>query len=162
MFKRRFASGSTVRQRFVRKYYQRFFLLDCSLLVWIGTSVCLVLVVSLRSGLLVAEVIEYDNAPQTTNVVKGIDTEIAPITAKEKAQRRIEIKERSILLMAIPNEHQLKFHLYKDAKSLMEAIQKRFGGNEATKKTQKNLLKQQYENFAASNSEKLDQTYDRL
>ncbi|GKC20335.1 hypothetical protein Tco_1022485 [Tanacetum coccineum] len=64
--------------------------------------------------------------------------------------------------MAIPNEHQLKFNSYKDAKSLMEAIQNRFGDNEATKKTQKNLLKQQYENFTASNSEMLDQTYDRL
>ncbi|GJY37415.1 hypothetical protein Tco_0422793 [Tanacetum coccineum] len=98
-------------------------------------------------------VIEYGNARQTTNVVEGVKTEIAPITAEEKAQRRIEMKARSILLMAIPNEHKLKFNLYKDAKSLMEAIQKRFGGNQATKKTQKNLLKQQYENFTASNSE---------
>nr|GEV66390.1 hypothetical protein [Tanacetum cinerariifolium] len=45
---------------------------------------------------------------------------------------------------------------------LMEAIEKRFGGNAATKKTQRNLLKQQYENFTASNSEMLDQTFDRL
>nr|GEW12655.1 ribonuclease H-like domain-containing protein [Tanacetum cinerariifolium] len=52
--------------------------------------------------------------------------------------------------MALPNEHQLKFNSYKDAKSLMQAIENRFGGNAVTKKTQKNLLKQQYENFAAS------------
>nr|GEU98492.1 integrase, catalytic region, zinc finger, CCHC-type, peptidase aspartic, catalytic [Tanacetum cinerariifolium] len=38
----------------------------------------------------------------------------------------------------------------------------RFGRNAATKKTQRNLLKQQYENFTASNSEMLDQTFDRL
>ncbi|GJT31042.1 ribonuclease H-like domain-containing protein [Tanacetum coccineum] len=49
--------------------------------------------------------------------------------------------------MALLNEHQLKFNSYKDAKTLMQAIENRFGGNTATKKTQKNLLKQQYENF---------------
>ncbi|GJX75780.1 putative ribonuclease H-like domain-containing protein [Tanacetum coccineum] len=49
-----------------------------------------------------------------------------------------------------------------DAKSLLQAIEKRFGGNAATKKTQRNLLKQQYENFTASSSEVLDQTFDRL
>nr|GEY05844.1 hypothetical protein [Tanacetum cinerariifolium] len=64
--------------------------------------------------------------------------------------------------MGIPNEHQLKFNSIKDAKSLLQAIEKRFGGNNATKKTQRNLLKQQYENFTASSSEVLDQTFDRL
>ncbi|GJR42635.1 hypothetical protein Tco_1310738 [Tanacetum coccineum] len=34
-----------------------------------------------------------------------------------------------------------------------EAVEKRFEGNAATKKTQRNLLKQQYENFTASSSE---------
>ncbi|GKB43021.1 ribonuclease H-like domain-containing protein [Tanacetum coccineum] len=42
------------------------------------------------------------------------------------------------------------------------AIEKRFGRNAATKKTQRNLLKQQYENFTAPSSEMLDQTFDRL
>nr|GEV05289.1 hypothetical protein [Tanacetum cinerariifolium] len=79
-----------------------------------------------------------------------------------KAQRRIEVKARSTLMMGIPNEHQLKFKSIKDAKQLMEAIEKRFGGIAATKKTQRNLLKQQYENFIASNSEMLDQTFNRL
>ncbi|GJR75560.1 hypothetical protein Tco_0087925 [Tanacetum coccineum] len=45
--------------------------------------------------------------------------------------------------MGIPNEHQLKFNSIKDAKSLLKAVKKRFGGNAATKKTQRNLLKQQ-------------------
>ncbi|GJY52408.1 retrovirus-related pol polyprotein from transposon TNT 1-94 [Tanacetum coccineum] len=49
-----------------------------------------------------------------------------------------------------------------DAKKLLEAIEKRFGGNAATKKTQRNLLKQQYENFTAPSSKMLDQTFDRL
>ncbi|GJX83149.1 hypothetical protein Tco_0332630 [Tanacetum coccineum] len=44
--------------------------------------------------------------------------------------------------MAFPNEHQLKFNSYKDAKTLMQAIENRFRGNAATKKTQKNLLNQ--------------------
>ncbi|GJW87986.1 retrovirus-related pol polyprotein from transposon TNT 1-94 [Tanacetum coccineum] len=64
--------------------------------------------------------------------------------------------------MALPNEHQLKFNSYKDAKTLMQAIENRFGGNTATKKTQKNLLKQQYENFVASSTEVIEQTYERL
>ncbi|GJW16192.1 putative ribonuclease H-like domain-containing protein [Tanacetum coccineum] len=44
----------------------------------------------------------------------------------------------------------------------MEAIEKRFGGNKESKKTQKTLLKQQYENFNGSSSKGLDQTYDRI
>ncbi|GJT81911.1 hypothetical protein Tco_1056253 [Tanacetum coccineum] len=65
-------------------------------------------------------------------------------------------------MMGIPNEHQLKFNSIKDAKKLLEAVEKRFGGNAATRKTQRNLLKQQYENFTAPSSEMLDQTFDRL
>ncbi|GJY02104.1 hypothetical protein Tco_0360256 [Tanacetum coccineum] len=80
----------------------------------------------------------------------------------KKAQRRLEVKARSTLMMGIPNEHQLKFNSIKDAKLLLEAVEKRFGGNAATKKTQRNLLKQQYENFTAPSSEMLDQTFDRL
>ncbi|GJZ84840.1 hypothetical protein Tco_0650179 [Tanacetum coccineum] len=38
----------------------------------------------------------------------------------------------------------------------------RFGGNKESKKIQKTILKQQYENFAASRSEGLDKTYDRF
>ncbi|GKE92756.1 ribonuclease H-like domain-containing protein, partial [Tanacetum coccineum] len=49
---------------------------------------------------------------------------------------------RSMLLMALPNEHLMTLNQYKDAKTLFAAIQTRFSGNEATKKTQKTLLKQ--------------------
>ncbi|GJX43367.1 hypothetical protein Tco_0260043 [Tanacetum coccineum] len=83
---------------------------------------------------------ENGNAPPIIKVVKGVETIISPTTAKEKAQRRLELKARSTLLMGIPNEHQLKFNSIKDAKSLLQAIEKRFGGNAATKKTQRNLL----------------------
>nr|GEV53414.1 hypothetical protein [Tanacetum cinerariifolium] len=44
----------------------------------------------------------------------------------------------------------------------MEAIEKRFGRNTETKKVQKTLLKQQFENFTGSSSEGLDQIHDRL
>ncbi|GKE89855.1 putative ribonuclease H-like domain-containing protein, partial [Tanacetum coccineum] len=79
-----------------------------------------------------------------------------------KAQKRLEVKAISTLMMGIPNEHQLKFNSIKDAKLLMKAVEKRFSGIAATKKTQRNLLKQQYENFTAPSSEMLDQTLDRL
>ncbi|GJU81677.1 ribonuclease H-like domain-containing protein [Tanacetum coccineum] len=101
------------------------------------------------------------NAPIVTKLVDGKETAIPPTSVEEKAQRRAELKTRSTLLMALPNEHQLKFNTYKDAKSLMQAIQNRFGGNTATKKTQKNLLKQQYKNFATSSTEVIEQTYER-
>nr|GEW93014.1 hypothetical protein [Tanacetum cinerariifolium] len=65
-------------------------------------------------------------------------------------------------MMSIPDEHQLKFNSTNDAKQLLEAIEKRFGGNAVTKKTQRNLLKQQFENFSAPSSEILDQTFNRL
>nr|GEV58929.1 hypothetical protein [Tanacetum cinerariifolium] len=59
-------------------------------------------------------------------------------------------------------EGALKFNSHKDAKTLMEAIEKRFGGNTETKKVQKTLLKQQFEKFTSSSSEDLDQIHDRL
>ncbi|GJR67604.1 ribonuclease H-like domain-containing protein [Tanacetum coccineum] len=108
------------------------------------------------------EVIENGNTAPKTTVVEGIEKVIPPTTAEENAQKRLEVKARSTLMMGIPNEHQLKFNSIKDAKLLMEAVEKRFGGNATTKKTQRNLLKQQYENFTAPSSEMLDQTFDRL
>nr|GEU33422.1 hypothetical protein [Tanacetum cinerariifolium] len=41
-------------------------------------------------------------------------------------KRRAELKARSTLLMALPNEHQLKFNSHKDAKTLMQAIKNRY------------------------------------
>ncbi|GKB61910.1 hypothetical protein Tco_0918096 [Tanacetum coccineum] len=70
---------------------------------------------------------ENGNAPIVTKLVDGKETAIPLTTVEEKAQRRVELKERSTLLMALPNEHQLKFNTYKDAKSLMQANENRFG-----------------------------------
>nr|GFA87493.1 ribonuclease H-like domain-containing protein [Tanacetum cinerariifolium] len=39
------------------------------------------------------------------------------------------LKARSTFLMDLPNEHQLKFNSYKDAKTLIHVIENRFGGN---------------------------------
>nr|GEV09904.1 hypothetical protein [Tanacetum cinerariifolium]GEV10618.1 hypothetical protein [Tanacetum cinerariifolium] len=63
-----------------------------------------------------------------------------PTSAEEKLDRRNEMKSRGTLLMALPNKDQLK----------------------KSKKVQRILLKQQYENFTASSSETLDQTFDML
>ncbi|GJX94594.1 hypothetical protein Tco_0349180 [Tanacetum coccineum] len=106
--------------------------------------------------------LENGNAPIVTKTIDGKEIVIPPTSVEEMAQRRAELKARTTLLMALPNEHQLKFNSYKDAKTLMQAIENRFGGNTAIKKTQKNLQKQQYENFVASSTEVIKQTYERL
>ncbi|GJS64524.1 putative ribonuclease H-like domain-containing protein [Tanacetum coccineum] len=64
------------------------------------------------------------------------EQEYEPTTAEEKQDMRNEMKARGTLLMALPNKDQLKFHSYKDAKLLMEAIEK--------------------------SSETMDETFDRL
>ncbi|GJZ50627.1 ribonuclease H-like domain-containing protein [Tanacetum coccineum] len=71
-------------------------------------------------------------------------------------------ERRSMLLNGTSNEHLMTFNQYKDAKTLFAAIQIRFGGNEATKKTQKTLLKQMYENFSAPSTKSLDSIFNRL
>ncbi|GJZ77312.1 hypothetical protein Tco_0641984 [Tanacetum coccineum] len=107
-------------------------------------------------------VIVNGDSPLPKRTINGVEQTYPPTTAEEKLARKNELKARGTLLMALPNEHQLKFNTYKYAKTLMEAIEKRFGGDKELKKTQTTLLKQQYENFNGSSSEGLDQTYDRL
>nr|GEZ11825.1 ribonuclease H-like domain-containing protein [Tanacetum cinerariifolium] len=103
------------------------------------------------------EVILNGDSPIPTHLVKGVAQPVAPTTVEQKLARKNELKARRTLLMALPDKHQLKFNSHKDAKSLMEAIGKRFGGNTKTKKVQKTLLKQQFENFSGFNSENLKQ-----
>ncbi|GJR29030.1 hypothetical protein Tco_1105262 [Tanacetum coccineum] len=91
------------------------------------------------------DVIENDNSfkpvPRTTANADGTSTSTIPgrVTTKEKAQRKND-----------------------DAKTLLEAIQARFGGNDATKKAQKTLLKKMHENFNAPSTESLDSIFNRL
>nr|GFB59936.1 hypothetical protein [Tanacetum cinerariifolium] len=108
------------------------------------------------------EVIINGDSPVPTVVVEGVFQPTAILTAEQKLARKIKLKARGTLLMALPDKHQLKFNSHKDAKTLMEAIEKRFGGNTETKKVQKTLLKQQFENFIGSSYEDLDQIHDRL
>ncbi|GKF95240.1 hypothetical protein Tco_0287975 [Tanacetum coccineum] len=60
---------------------------------------------------------------------------IVPSTAKEKTAKKNNVKARSLLLMALPNEHQLTFNQYVDTESMFAAIKARFGENDATKRT---------------------------
>nr|GEU67931.1 hypothetical protein [Tanacetum cinerariifolium] len=108
------------------------------------------------------EVILNGDSPVPTCIVEGVVQPVAPTIAEQKLARKNELKAHGTLLMALPDKHQLKFNSYKDAKTLMEAIEKRFGGNTETKKVQKTLLKQQFENFSGSSSEGLDQIHDKL
>nr|GEX30208.1 ribonuclease H-like domain-containing protein [Tanacetum cinerariifolium]GEX30489.1 ribonuclease H-like domain-containing protein [Tanacetum cinerariifolium] len=97
------------------------------------------------------EVILNSDSSIPTRVVDGVVQPVAPTTAEQRLAKKNELKARGTLLMALPDKHQLKFNIHKDAKSLMEAIEKRFGGNKETKKVQKTILKQQYKNFTGSN-----------
>nr|GFA99447.1 ribonuclease H-like domain-containing protein [Tanacetum cinerariifolium] len=108
------------------------------------------------------EVILNGDSPVPTRVVEGVLQPVAPTTAEQKLVRKNELKAHGTLLIALPDKHQFKFNSYKDAKTLMEAIEKRFGGNTEIKKVQNTLLKQQYKNFTGSHSESLDQIHDRL
>nr|GEZ58929.1 ribonuclease H-like domain-containing protein [Tanacetum cinerariifolium] len=87
------------------------------------------------------EVILNGDSPAPTRVVKGVLQPVVPTTTEQRLARKNELKARGTLLMALPDKHQLKFNSHKDSKTLMEAIEKRFGG---------------------SSTESLDQIHDRL
>ncbi|GJR41096.1 putative ribonuclease H-like domain-containing protein [Tanacetum coccineum] len=70
-------------------------------------------------------------------LIIGVKTKHILLQRRGELQGRMRKKARDTLLMALPNEHQLKFNTYKCAKTLMDTIEKRFG-------------------------EGLDQTYDKL
>ncbi|GKD51439.1 ribonuclease H-like domain-containing protein [Tanacetum coccineum] len=70
------------------------------------------------------EVIVNGDLPPPKRIVDGVKQTYPPTTAEENLERKNELKARGTLLMALPNEHQLKFNTYKCAKTLMEAIEK--------------------------------------
>ncbi|GJW66969.1 hypothetical protein Tco_0121393 [Tanacetum coccineum] len=107
-------------------------------------------------------ILNGDGPIQVTTNENGVETEVPPKTIQALLQRHRERKAKSILLLAIPDEYQLRFHRTKDAKSLWAAIKSRFGGNVKSKKMQKTVLKQQFENFSVSDTEGLDKAYDRF
>ncbi|KAJ9567612.1 hypothetical protein OSB04_003578 [Centaurea solstitialis] len=84
-----------------------------------------------------------------------------PRTDAERKVRQTEMKALSTLLFAIPNEYQHQFMNCENAKVLWQALEKRFAGSKSTKRNQKAILRQQYENFMSSKNETMTQTFDR-
>nr|GEU94726.1 hypothetical protein [Tanacetum cinerariifolium] len=72
------------------------------------------------------KVIVNGDSPTPKRTVDGVEQTYPPTTVEEKLARKNKLKARGTLLMALPNEHQLKFNSYKNAKLLMEVIEKRF------------------------------------
>ncbi|GJW25811.1 hypothetical protein Tco_0039622 [Tanacetum coccineum] len=105
---------------------------------------------------------DLQEEPTPTGDQSGPFAPPVPKTAKQLAAKRNQERVKSVLLLAIPDEYLLKFHNVLDAKSLWEAIKSRFGGNEESKKMQKNILKHQFENFTTAPNESLDKAYDRF
>ncbi|GJY02533.1 hypothetical protein Tco_0360685 [Tanacetum coccineum] len=54
---------------------------------------------------------------------KTVSKMSTPATAEEKIKKKNDVKARGLLLMALPNEHQLTFSQYPDAKSMFAAIE---------------------------------------
>nr|GEY81914.1 hypothetical protein [Tanacetum cinerariifolium] len=88
----------------------------------------------LMTDYLLWEVILNGDSPVPTRVIEGVLQPVAPTNVEQKLAIKNELKAYGTLLMALPEKHQLKFNSHKDAKTLMEAIEKRFGGNTETKK----------------------------
>nr|GEX53590.1 hypothetical protein [Tanacetum cinerariifolium] len=67
---------------------------------------------------------------------------------QKKAQRRLKVKARSTLMMGILNEYHLKFNSIKDAKKLMEAVEKRFSGHAEEKLSQEDVNQKLLKNLS--------------
>nr|GEY12715.1 hypothetical protein [Tanacetum cinerariifolium] len=87
------------------------------------------------------EVILNGDSLAPTRVIDGVLQPVAPTTTEQRLARKNELKARGTLLMDLPDKQQLKFNTHKDAKTLMEALEKRFGGNTETKKIHNRLQK---------------------
>nr|GFC08155.1 hypothetical protein [Tanacetum cinerariifolium] len=108
-------------------------------------------------------VLANDSSTTTTNTTSGEKSRrTVTLTTEDMQRKKNDVKVRTTLLLSLPDEHQLRFSKHKTARELWAAILKTFGVNEATKKTKKNLLKQQYGNFRAEGSETLEQMFTKL
>nr|GEU79414.1 ribonuclease H-like domain-containing protein [Tanacetum cinerariifolium] len=73
------------------------------------------------------QVIQNSNGPVSVTTDANGMIKVLPLkTAKEVMAREIERKARTILLMALSEEHLAKFHKMADAKEMWEAIKSRF------------------------------------
>nr|GEZ57870.1 hypothetical protein [Tanacetum cinerariifolium] len=86
------------------------------------------------------EILKEDAAKASDGSAKKKGRTIA-ITTEDMQKRKNDVKAKTTLLLSLSDEHQLRF---------------------TTKKTKKNLLKQQYGNFKAEGTETLEQTFNRL
>ncbi|GJV71178.1 hypothetical protein Tco_1491173 [Tanacetum coccineum] len=67
-------------------------------------------------------IVNGDSVSPVASASTGAKGPIPPKTAEQKLARKNELKPKSTLMLAIPDENLLKFHAYKDEKSLWEAI----------------------------------------
>ncbi|GKC83231.1 hypothetical protein Tco_1138948 [Tanacetum coccineum] len=63
-------------------------------------------------------IVNGDSVSLIASASVGAEGPIPPKTTEQKLARKNELKEKSTLMLAIPDEHLIKFHAYKDAKSL--------------------------------------------
>ncbi|GJS76029.1 ribonuclease H-like domain-containing protein [Tanacetum coccineum] len=87
-------------------------------------------------------IVNGDSVSLVTSASTGAKGPIPPKTAEQKLARKNELKAKSTLMLAIPDEHLLKFHACKDAKSLWEAIKNSQEGLNKTYDRFQNLISQ--------------------
>ncbi|KAI3746759.1 hypothetical protein L6452_09198 [Arctium lappa] len=103
-----------------------------------------------------------ENGPSEARKIGPDGKRPPPKTDGERKIRQTEMKALSTLLLAIPNEYQHQFCNCTDAQILWNALEKRFTGTKSIKRNQRDVLKQQYENFTFSKNESMTQTFDRF
>ncbi|KAI3685320.1 hypothetical protein L6452_34562 [Arctium lappa] len=103
-----------------------------------------------------------ENGPSEAGKIGPDGKRPPPKTDGESKIRQTEMKALSTLLLAIPNEYQHQFCNCTDAQILWNALEKRFAGTKSIKRNQRDVLKQQYENFTSSKNKSMTQTFDRF
>nr|GEW83930.1 hypothetical protein [Tanacetum cinerariifolium] len=83
------------------------------------------------------EVILNGDSLVPTRIVEGVFQPVAPTTVEQRLAKKNELKACGTLLTALPDKHQLKFNSHKDAKTLMEAVEKRFSLDQIHDRLQK-------------------------
>ncbi|GJU89241.1 putative ribonuclease H-like domain-containing protein [Tanacetum coccineum] len=77
------------------------------------------------------QVMEFESAHSNTTaklpILKLVTKMSVPVTAEENTNKKNDVKARSLLLMDLPNEHQLTFSQYNDAKIMFATIKTQFG-----------------------------------
>ncbi|KAI3680561.1 hypothetical protein L6452_35334 [Arctium lappa] len=106
-----------------------------------------------------------ENGPSDAGKIGEDGKRTPPKTDADRKTRQTEMKALSTLLLVIPNEYQHQFCNCTDAQMIWNALEKRFSGTKSTKRNQKAILKQQYENFIQNDQleeKELDDLYNDL